>query len=370
MTTKQQPLINRFNEALAKPRQRDYIAILMDSSGSMNVHRSKAVDLLQEQLAKVRALQADPDRDVYFSYYTFGTRSQVLRHRHAEPKTSPTLGNEYQPDGQTPLYDCLGDAIRDLGHFDVDDPSVDVSFLVILITDGQENHSSRYGVGDFTSWRSLSRISIDPIIYKLQAKGNWTFVLLGPRGTRQGIAKTLGIPPGNVDEWDARVASEYARTSASLVGSTVSYKTQRDAGVIKATSTYFTDLSGLTKTGVIKTLDDVTDQFKRFTVDREMQIQLFVPGKTGVPFEKGRTFYQLTKTEARVQSDKDIVIQDKVTKKLYSGPASDVRHYLGIPNGGSTVRLKPGNHAGWNLYIQSKSDNRILVRGTEVLYKK
>jgi len=337
----------------------DHIAVLMDSSGSMKSYTNEAFDSLSKQFDGIRKLQGDPSRDTFLSYYTFGTQSSVKRLRFTERYSDPIQRHEYHPDGGTPLYDALGRAITDLSP--LDDSRGDKSFLVILITDGMENQSYEWSL----SWRGRR---VDTAVQEKQKQGNWTFVLLGPAGILN-LAVSLGVPSGNVSQWNPSDRTEYARTAQQNVNATQSYVTLRAAGA-RSVGTFYTDLSKVSESEVRRALPEVTDQYKRWTVDKEMDIGLFVPGKTGRPFEKGRTFYQLTKTEARVQPDKEIVLQDKATKKLYGGSPSDVRHTLGLPNGGSTVRLKPGNHAGWNLFIQSKSDNRKLVRGSEVLWRK
>lgn len=93
--------------------------------------------------------------------------------------------------------------------------------------------------------------------------------------------------------------------------------------------------------------------------------RLFSNTSASIPFLKGSAFYQLTKTEARVQDSKMIAIRDKINGRVYHGPAA--RDMIGLPHIG-TVRLHPGDHGNYDIFIQSTSINRKLVAGTQVLY--
>ncbi len=87
-------------------------------------------------------------------------------------------------------------------------------------------------------------------------------------------------------------------------------------------------------------------------------------------FDKGRSFYQLTKPE-KLQEGREIVLRDKKTGRIFGDQPSSpgqVRDRLGLPTSGD-IRVKPGNHAGYDIFVLSKSDNRLLVRGTDVLYR-
>lgn len=365
MQTATQPLTERYfaQQAVASPPQVDHIVICMDSSGSMSGHKIKARNILAEQFANVRRLQSDTSRSTLLSYYTFGENSLVIRKRWLETSSEPPSGGEYSPDGQTPLYDCLGQVIEDLT------PSAsgsDTSVLVVLISDGFENHSSKWGtVNSLQGF--YGRKDLPAAVGRSQRAGNWTFVLLGPSGI-EDIARRLGIPVGNVSIWDPTVSTEYGRISAQNVAASSLYKSRRDAGLQRATSSYFTDFSGLTPAAVKKTLEDVTDQYKTYRVDKEGQIGWFVAYKTGREYVKGTALYLLSKTEV-VSEDRTLVLRDKATKKLYSAEPSTVRMELGLPSvlTNGKMRLKPGNHAGWDLFLLSKSDNRLLVRGSEIL---
>jgi hypothetical protein len=85
---------------------------------------------------------------------------------------------------------------------------------------------------------------------RAQSLGNWTFAFLGPRGSSRNLIN-LGVPAGNVTEWEQ---TENGMRQASVMTShaTSSYYEGRARGV-RASSTLFTDLSGV-KQGDLKKL--------------------------------------------------------------------------------------------------------------------
>ena len=79
-----------------------------------------------------------------------------------------------------------------------------------------------------------------------------------------------------------------------------------------------------------------------------------------------RHYYELTKPEL-VQEYKEVAIVEKATGKIYVG--DDARTLLGLPIG-ARIKVRPGDHAGFAVYVQSTSVNRRLAAGTTLLYRK
>jgi hypothetical protein len=62
----------------------------------------------------------------------------------------------------------------------------------------------------------------------------------------------------------------------------------------------------------------------------------------------GSAFYALTKEEKKVQPNKQILVMVKGQKSVYGG--AEARRLLGLPSN-KTVRVVPGNHANFDIYI-------------------
>ena len=105
-------------------------------------------------------------------------------------------------------------------------------------------------------------------------------------------------------------------------------------------------------------------RFQVMEVDADQSIREFVEDN-GLTFQKGRGFYQLTKTET-IQDYKEVVLRENATGDLYSGEKA--RELLGLPRTGST-RTRPVVPRNYTAFVQSTSYNRKLIGGTEFLYE-
>jgi hypothetical protein len=97
-----------------------------------------------------------------------------------------------------------------------------------------------------------------------------------------------------------------------------------------------------------------------------MEIKEFVEENTNQPYRLGDAFYQLSKTE-KIQAGKDLMIMEKGKRGIWAG--SEARELVGIPKG-AAGKVTPGNHSNFDIFVQSTSTNRKLVRGTRVLVRK
>jgi hypothetical protein len=105
-------------------------------------------------------------------------------------------------------------------------------------------------------------------------------------------------------------------------------------------------------------------RFQILTVPTEIDIKSFVES-TGAYFRKGRGFYQFTKRET-IQENKEVVLRDKLTGDLYTG--ADARVMIGLPYG-ERGDISPKFLSGYEVYVQSTSSNRKLMRNTKFLYE-
>jgi Mg-chelatase subunit ChlD len=106
-------------------------------------------------------------------------------------------------------------------------------------------------------------------------------------------------------------------------------------------------------------------RFQVMRVDDESVIMNFVQDQ-GISFEKGRGFYQLTKSE-KVQGYKEIILMDKTTGELFNGP--QVRNILGLTEGLEGRLSSKSLLDKFNIFVQSTSYNRKLQPNTLFLYE-
>ncbi len=332
----------------------NHVALVLDSSGSMDAFRNDVVRSFNSTVDAVRAGALKEKQVTTVSFWTFGESGYRVKQKfHNKPvDTLKALAlHEYQPIGMTALLDAVGEAIETLSLLP-DAKSKDTSFLLIVKTDGAENDSRNY-----------SAAQLRALMQKVNATDRWTIAFLLPPGAKRNFCETFSIPEGNVREWEGstRGVEEARVATQSGIGS---YFASRSLGVSATKSFYQTDLSKVKPTQVRKALDDIAGDVKIWNVPSEVQISEFVEKKTRKPYAKGTAFYQLTKPEL-VQENKEILVMEKGKTAVYGG--DDARQVLGIPEG--RVKITPGNHATFDVFVQSTSVNRKLVRGSKIVVR-
>lgn len=333
---------------------KQYLGISRDHSRSMwNLSKAAARDY-NTNIKSIQQAATTNHLDTIISVVKCGVGSPARVVREVTNSNvhvvSPIHETAYITDGNaTPLFDSIGDLIETFSSLpDANDP--EVSFLIMAITDGEENSSVR--------WKT----TLGPKIRELQATDRWTFVFRTPKGYGATLSR-LGIHAGNVLEWE-QTASGMALAGEMTASAMSSYYAARASGV-KSTNKFFADLSKVSVTEVQQTLKDISKQVTRYLVppsDDGSMIKSFI--EKHVPYVIGTAFYQLTKTET-VQESKQICICDRRTGAIYSGMAA--RDLLGLPHLGA-IRLAPVRHNDYELFVQSTSVNRKLIGDTVVLH--
>lgn len=335
------------------PKPKTKVVFLLDSSGSMSSIQRPTVDAFNRVLETIKAAAAEQDASV--SLYTFGERSEpVSRKLYNQPLADlrPLNYSDYKPQDMTPLFDAVGTAIMDHLALPADK---DTSFIVTIITDGHENMSKKWDAR-----------TIRDLIARVQSTDKWTVTYLVPPGERQRLVNSVGVHEGNVQEWEAS-ARGVAAVGSTLSAGYSNYFQDRSRGITSTRGFFTTDLSKVSLSDVKQRLTDLSSNIAVLSVTAEQDIRDFVEAHGYYPYIKGRAYYQLTKDEAAVQDYKQILLREKNGRAIYGG--SEAREILGLPDSG-TVKVRPGNHANWDVFIQSTSVNRRLVRGTKLLLVK
>jgi hypothetical protein len=235
---------------------------------------------------------------------------------------------------------------------DYDDP--EVTFVALITTDGEDT-------GDRAPASACETMMKDLI-----GTDRWTFAFRVPRGYSKNLVNR-GVPAGNILEWD-QTAAGMAIASAQTETAFQNMYTARSAGV-KSSSTFYSDLSNVTAAEVETKLADIGQQVLIWPVGKTedgSQIRTFVESRLGgKPMKKGAAFYQLVKTEDKIQDYKLIAIRNKDTGSVYCG--AEARDMLGLPRVGD-ARVRPGDHGKFDVFVQSTSVNRKLSYGTQVMY--
>lgn len=338
---------------------KNYVIYINDHSGSMQGAKANAA--IKDYNANIAAVVGAATREMLDTVVSVTAIGLPSKHGFAtnvqrqvmvsNPHVLKAVTSWPTP-GSTPLYDALVDTVK--YHQELPDAgSEDVSFLVIITTDGEEYGSLVY-----------SKSEVKDTIRKLQDTGRWTFVARVDRGSAHRMT-ALGIPADNVQEWDGNSAESLAKTTAATTAATDAYFTARATGstASRSSNTFYANAAAVNTAALV----DVSAKTSVYQVGQDqmgMLIKDFILTKR-MEYLIGAAFYQLTKTESRVSPTKLILIREKATGKVFAGP--DARKMLGLDTV-NNARLHPGDHGQYEIYIQSESWNRKLVAGSLVLY--
>lgn len=168
-----------------KDVRRTYIAIILDKSGSMESIRESTIKGYNEQVQQIK--MNSKDLETYVSLITFN--GNVYEHLWNKPADELTLTDDsgYVTIGSTAMLDAVGYTINKLCETtDVADKFN--AYLIIVISDGEENASAHYNVDNLRE-----------LIQSRQDAKNWTFTYIGcDKSYLNKLATHMNIGVGNV----------------------------------------------------------------------------------------------------------------------------------------------------------------------------
>lgn len=328
----------------------NHIALVLDKSGSMQGSNAHALVIVADQLIKDLAVESQAmDQETRVSVYTFADTAEcvvwdkdVLR--------LPSIKDFYNPHGQTALIDAALLSIGDLAM--TPEKYGDHSFLIYVLTDGQENHSRHTG---------------DALKRKIEElPEHWTVAALVPDVLARRHALGYGFPAGNIVIWDTASGRGVEEAGKQIKAATSNFMQQRTYGV-RGTQSLF-KMADLDRQTVVSSglppLDPKTFQVIPVTgIPAKQEIRDYVVNKLGLPYTLGRCFYQLSKPE-KIQPQKQVAIMDKRTGQVWLG--HDARKLLNLP-ADAEIKVHPEANKDFDVFVQSTSINRHLVPHTKLI---
>ncbi len=331
-----------------------HVAFCIDESGSVRSIVKPLVEAYNQTVTDIRSAVLDEGQEASMTALAFGDinlKHRILYVGQQVQTVTPLDHKSLNPTGMTPLFDSVYRAIKKLEE--LDDSKEGTSFVVSVVTDGFENNSIDPGVP--ATVREIE---------KKTATDRWTFTFLVPHGGEDRFSRDFNIPRGNVQGWDTKTARG---TKEAFIVSSAAYKgffKDKTQG-LRATKSFYSDVSEVTVRTARASLSEITNQVEFIVPHMDCQIRDAILGH-GKEWIKGAAFYALIKTEKKVQPYKMVALRVKTSGKVYSG--QEARDMLGIGQATNTVRLVPGDHGKFDVFIQSTSVNRKIPAGTEVMY--
>lgn len=324
----------------------NHVALVIDDSPSMSGLVSKTREVVDSIINGLK--DNSSGQETRLSIYVFGGVTKVIEFD-ISPNKAPAARNFIHACiPATALRDATATAILDLKE--IPTKHGDHSFLIYVITDGEDNAS----IKNSTATRSLIEGLND----------DWTIAVMVPSLIGVHHAKVCGFPAGNIEVW--KTTEKGIEEVGQTIGDTYSgYLSMRSMGT-KSTKSLFSFKSDITKKEVKTKLEEVDAGDYETLIVRPyydgFAIKDFVESMTKKPYRVGSAYYQVTKPE-KIQAGKMIAVVEKATGKMYSGLKA--RSLLGLPN--YEVKVSPADFTKFDLYVQSTSTNRKLVGDTYLI---
>lgn len=330
---------------------KNYIGFVNDHSGSM---RPLAQAACKDYNANIKAIKEAASREMLDTVvsvsevgYCAGLSVTVSNPHVLKEKTT------WVSSGGTPLWAGTFALINMLKSLP-DANKETVSFLVMITTDGEATDADRHP-------------SLKAAMAPLIATGRWTFVARVPNGISRRNELDLidlGIPEGNIQRWETTAKGMEVSTKVTTQAMD-QYFSARSVGS-KSSTTFYANAASVNTAALTELKPTEYSLYVVPAHENGIEIRPFIL-QHRMEHLHGAAFYQLTKTESRVQPDKQVLIRDRATGKVYCG--NSARKMIGLPDN-SNARLHPGDHKNYDIFIQSNSINRKLVGGTGVIYWK
>lgn len=170
------------------------VNFILDKSGSMCICQDATISGFNKYL-KILKKQKSKKNKIFFTLTLFDTLFNKLYTSMPINRVKPLNHDTYIPDGMTALYDAVVETVEETAS-KIDDMKnarsreEKIHSLVIIMTDGQENSSTRH-----------NQDCLRELISGLRKSEDWTFVFLGANQDSWLTASSWGFSAGNIANW-------------------------------------------------------------------------------------------------------------------------------------------------------------------------
>lgn len=352
----------------------NHVVLCVDMSSSIDYYRlTEAVIQVVDNYIKFLAdYSKQMDQETRVSVIVFSTAPRCVIFD-TDVLRLPSIRSFYRPQGNTALIDATLLAFDDLAL--LPEKYGDHANWITVFTDGEETVNTGKGP------TLASRIQHLP--------DNYTLACFVPGHQAKMHAQAYGFPAKNIEVWDATSKKGLEAAEKSLQDATTTYFTARSTGSRSVTNLFDISAAKVNATSVAKaglqpvSYDDYDlvpvpplpgltkpedyDQKKRRKpwVHHGGEIGEFVRKIRGGQYIVGQAFYPLVEGRTVIiQPSKKLAVLHKASDRVYYGEG--VRDMLGLDKNNS-VRVKPSGSDEYQVYVQSKAENRQLVTGTKLL---
>lgn len=200
-----------------KGKLKNYVGIVLDESGSMGTIIHETISAFNEQIQVIKDNSHDMDTSVSLVTFSYNVHPKFLNK--SEMSLKPLDCELYSPHGLTALNDAIAYTIEQLNTVeDKDDPNT--SFLLVVITDGEENYSKKYP--------GMHNKNLAKLIKEVQDTKRWTITFLGANQDVEKYASVHNISAGNAASFNSTKDGMEKASFTVTRGLTSYYNSRRD----------------------------------------------------------------------------------------------------------------------------------------------
>jgi len=169
--------------------------LILDRSGSMKNCLNATIESFNSQIDTIkRVSQNYPDQNFLVSLTVFNDQVIHLHDAANVREVKPLTSRNYFPQNSTSLFDAIGESISKIDkRFGIQIENEEVSIVMVILTDGQENSSKKY-----------SHNSISTLIKQKEASLNWTISFLSADIDLTRFARGINIRTSNIRSFSKR----------------------------------------------------------------------------------------------------------------------------------------------------------------------
>lgn len=183
----------------------NYVALILDKSSSMDLITDEIIDMFNVNINTLKEETKDMETKVCLVVFsTHGKQEQVLWCKSIDDVKLLNREN-YVPRGMTAMYDAVGYTLNRLSD-ETKDSTDDISFLVTVISDGEENDSKEY-----------TSKHIAKMIDERNEEGRWTITYIGANQDLSIVSRDIKVKATSTlsfkaDKFGTRMMSNISST--------------------------------------------------------------------------------------------------------------------------------------------------------------
>jgi uncharacterized protein YegL len=216
-----------------------HTVLILDQSGSMQDTKAAAVQNYNEQIQQAKL--NSKDQDIFCSLITFN--GEVFEHVWTEPaeKLNEATESDYVTEGATAMRDAIGYTVKKLLET-TDHKDENVSYLVVIVSDGEENSSKHFKRPSDVDIRAGKKDELKSLMEEVQKTGRWTFTYMGCDDAYiKRVAEETAIPIANCAKWSNATPAMAIRGLCQNRAKLEKFYTCRSEGLSASAQVYSND---------------------------------------------------------------------------------------------------------------------------------